>query len=130
MSNGNLPPPSDDKWERRAFYLFQCLITIWILIQSTKNNTDVQQVNRNVEVVDNKVEQKATEIVTKQDTAATKITEKAEVDAKAMGVQLYSTWKYLQDVATDSGNPKDKEEADKARKLYEEFIRKHNGKSP
>lgn len=77
------------------------------------------------------VEQKQTDSAVKQDDAARKVevvkqqlSEKSEEDAKVLGVTLYSTWKYLEDVALQSGNPKDGAKAAEAKRAYEDHVRK------
>lgn len=77
------------------------------------------------------VEAQQKEVIVRQETAATKaevvkqvLETKIEDDSEQRGIQLYSTWKYLEDVASASMQRKDKEKADEARKLYERHLKK------
>lgn len=77
------------------------------------------------------VEEQQKEVIVRQESAATKaevvkhvLETKLEDDSEQRGIQLYSTWKYLEDVATASGGRKDREKADEARRLYERHLKK------
>lgn len=81
------------------------------------------------------VEQKQTQVANKQDDAAKKaeavketLDSKIEDDTEARGVQLYSTWKYLDDIATMSGSAKDKHKAEEAKKIYDAHLKKYGTK--
>ena len=71
---------------------------------------------------------KQQEAVTKTERVKARLDERTEEDAKATGVQLYSSWKYLEDLANASGLPRDTAKAAEARKVYEDHLKKHNGK--
>lgn len=81
------------------------------------------------------VEQRQTETLAKQQEAANKtervkvrLDERAEEDVKSMGIQLYSSWKYLEDVANASGLPRDVGKAAEAKKVYEDHLKKYGAK--
>ena len=81
------------------------------------------------------VEARQTETLAKQQEAANKtervkvrLDERAEEDVKSMGIQLYSSWKYLEDVANASGLPRDVGKAAEAKKVYEDHLKKYGAK--
>lgn len=78
------------------------------------------------------VEKKQTEVAVKQDVAAENaervkenLDGKLKEDTQARGVQLYSTWRYLDDVANASGQKIDKDKALESKRLYDAHIQKH-----
>lgn len=86
--------------------------------------------NEKIEVV----EKKQNEVVIKQDEAAKKADEvketlesKMDDDIKTTGVQLYSSWKYLDDVANTTGKMGDVIKAEEAKKLYQYHLKKYDG---
>lgn len=91
--------------------------------------------SRNQEKIE-RVEQKQTEVVVKQDVAAKNAEEvkqaldgRYEDDIKSQGVQLYSTWRYLEDMAVSTGHKQDKDKAIEARRLYDAHIKKYGTNS-
>lgn len=74
-----------------------------------------------IEGVERKVDEKATTVIENQETAADKAKEVKQTLDDSLGPQLYSTWKYLEDKATDSGDAKDKQKAAEAKKAYDDF---------
>ena len=130
------PAPEAPKWWSkyvdRAFDLIQTAVLAWIATMGVQNSNKIQ-------AVQSQVDQKAEEISTKQDHAAKKATEvKATLDARTKedirvhGVSLYSSWKYLEDVAASTEKPADIAAANEARKAYMDHLKKydHGGKQP
>ena len=80
------------------------------------------------------VERKTTEIVEKQDSAEKKVEKvkatletKTRRDDKAIEVNLRASWRYLQDLADESGSPRDQERATEAKKVLDDFLAHKNG---
>lgn len=117
---------------RDAIGVLQIVVLAYLAGQSHSN------VGR-IEAVQTQVDTKAEEISVKQDHAAKKASEvKATLDARTKedirvhGVSLYSSWKYLEDVAASTEKPADIAAANEARKAYMDHLKKydHGGKQP
>jgi hypothetical protein len=89
--------------------------------------------------VGNKVEERSQEVMTGQSEnreTVDKLREKlkkmeAEEESRdlATGSQLYANYKYLEDRAAETGALHDAAKAKEARKIYDEFVKKHLRKS-
>lgn len=83
--------------------------------------------NSNHDKID-KVEIKQDEAATKATEVKTVLDEKIKEDEKATGMQLYTAWRYLADIASITESSKDIAKANEARKLYEEHLKKYANK--
>lgn len=111
MSNGNVTPPTaptDGTFKSIFTYTVQSAIFLTILIIGCRQNEHSKEIN-----------QKSSEVLSNQAEAK----EKASI---TQGIQLYSSWKYLDDLAQYTGSPKDKQKAVEAKKLYDEYIAKYD----
>lgn len=119
MSNGNLAPAQTtlEKTIQWGMHVVTVIALAYIAAMSTKNGDKIE-----------KVEVKQDEAATKAIEVKTTLDEKIKNDEKASGMQLYTAWRYLADVASLTESAKDIAKANEARKLYEDHIKKHNNK--
>lgn len=120
------PPYNWPQLIRDALGVLQVIVLAYLAGQSHEHGNQIQ-------AVQTQVDQKAEEITTKQDHASKTATEvkralaDQEKDAtRARGVQLYSAWKYLEDVAAATGDKKDADAATEAKKAYAEHLKKYD----
>lgn len=102
------------------------VFVLWTAQQSSQNNDQIRKVETRQEVVIDKQREAAQKTTEVKET----LDEKSAADEKALGIQLYSTWKYLEDVAALSMRPQDVGKAAEAKKVYENHLKKHNNKPP
>src|SRR5690348_15454324 len=119
------PPMTWQQVVRDALSVVQIVALAYLAGQSHQN------VGR-IEAVQTQVDQRAEEITTKQDHTAKRAAQvqatleaQTREDVKARGVQLYSAWKYLEDVAAATGSKADADAAAEAKKAYAEHLRKY-----
>lgn len=119
MSNGNLAPAHTtlEKTIQWGMNVVTVIALAYIAAMANKNHDKIDKVEiKQVEAAD-----KATEVKTKLD-------EKIKEDEKAIGMQLYTAWRYLADIADLTGLSKDIAKASEARKLYEDHLKKYVNK--
>lgn len=122
MSNGMNPNAMLPYWQSQLWRdLMQFVTMLFALYAShvgVRNNDKIQQ-----------VEQKQGVAADKAEVVKDKIEAKEEEDASSKGIQLYSTWKYLEDVSSHSMSAKDIGKAAEARALYDAHVKKHGKKA-
>lgn len=103
------------------------ILLAYIATLATRGNIKVDAVEERV----GGVEQRQSEAAESSAAVKTKLEEKTVKDAAkqkdedhARAVNLYGMWKYLDGVAELSGSQRDREAADNAKKLYDEFTKK------
>lgn len=90
------------------------LLTLYITSQANKNEDKIEQ-----------VQQTQRENVQRQEEVKSTLMTKTEHDAQATEIQMWSTWKYLQSLAEESGSAADKAKAADAKRLYDEYRAKN-----
>jgi hypothetical protein len=139
---------SSGYWPNQFARDFMQILTIVVLFYTAdkgRENRNISQANHDlsqenherINNVDSLVEKRSKEVLDKQDTtvketkaAAKEVKEKLAMDdeerAIVLGSQLYGNWRYLQDRAElPDATTKDQEQADKAKKVYNDHVAKH-----
>lgn len=99
---------------RDILQLVILVLTMYATTVSSKNTERIESVGQKQEAAAEKTTAVKDQLEARQ----------AE-EARALGVQLYSTWKYLEDVAAASGSVRDSLKAAEAKKLYQDHIAKY-----
>ena len=124
-----MPDSPPDTWKqiiRDVLAVVQVVALAYLAGQSHQN------VNR-IEAVQSQVDAKAEEITTKQDHSARRTAQvqatleaRTKEEDRARGVQLYSSWKYLEDVAEAEPTKANQDAAAEAKRTYAEHLKKHD----
>lgn len=97
------------------------LLTTYLLFVSQKTHNNVES----VQAVQQQAAETTQTVKNELDRKAEKDSWRAKEDAQTTAINLWSIWTYLDHVANESGLPKDKEKADQARKVYDNFIKQN-----
>lgn len=122
MSNGNGQPISPPhpvmhpavQIAQMILNFLTLMLTLYITSQANKNEDKIQE-----------VQQVQKENTARQEEVKQTLEVKATHDAQATEIQMWSTWKYLQSIADESGSPADRNKALEAKKMYDEFRQKN-----
>lgn len=133
MSNGtpnnqpNSQPYTNRELIRDVFAGIQSLLLFYVTVISTNNRNNHDRLGQ-VEQRQEQQEDTASRVKQKLEEKLAQDQKKIEEEVRSQGIQLYSTWRYLEDVSEVSGLAKDVNKAAEAKKLYEEHIKKYNSK--
>lgn len=116
MSNGSTNPPPHDRLITVISMVLQTITliaTAYIASLATKNQDKIER-----------VEERQEKAVERSEEVKKTVDAKAQADAMATEIQLWSSWKYIDSIATESGEARDRVKANEAKHAYDEFRKK------